>query len=152
MKSQLLKDHCCLFIFFPFCFYKRFNALLILNQLFYPWGKYWGKDLFYFSCLSLFIDIFFLSFFASLCFPFPVCHWFLLPNHMLFCYTFIPLLYWFLVQFCFPKIAPWRGGDEKNKRCTIEHWFTNLADLENHMRYFRDLQIPDLFQRQIQWG
>lgn len=85
-KSHLLKDHCCLFSF-PFCFHESFGVLS-LSSYFIHGGNIGEKINSIFPCLSLFIGIFFLF----------VCgwmfvRWFLVPNHILLCYSLMPFSY-----------------------------------------------------------
>lgn len=146
MISQLLKDHCL--SSFPLAFTRDFNALLTLTSYSHfihgenNWGAYHC-----FPCLFLFIELFFL----------PVCLCacvFVIDFSYQIIYCSVIHLYLFHIgswySIWFPRISPWRGGNEKNKRCAVEHWFSNLADDEKHMRYFRELQTPDSSQRLIQ--
>lgn len=117
MKSQLLKDHFCLFSF-PFACTRDLILFLLLSVVL-SMGKILGEDLFhlsfliYWPFLSLLLSIPFFSF------PFLFVIDF---SYQIIYYSVIHLYLFYTgswIQFCSPKIAPWRGGDEKNKKCTI---------------------------------
>lgn len=54
--------------------------------------------------------------------------------------------------FSFPEYLLEEVGMKRINYVPVEHWFPNLAGLGKPMRCFRDLQIPDLCQGQMQLG
>lgn len=139
MISQLIKDH---FYILTLFLHKRFNPLpTVIRNSHFIHGKNIGESIFCcFPHLFLFIELFFLCLYVFI---------FDFSYQIMYCSVIHSYLFhigsWY--SFCFPRISPWRGGNEKNKRCAVEHWSPNLAGDEKHMRYFRDLQAPDLSQR-----